>query len=323
MKAIQITGEKDSPKTGLAETLSKPIPEGHDILIKVFAAGITADEITWPELYATSSNVPGHDISGVIEAFGPSYNGPLSIGDGVFAMLRADASQGGQAEFVTATPDEVALKPTSVSHAEAAALPIPILTAWEAIFTHAKVKRGAKVLVTGASGAVGIMLVQLASRMLEAEVIGLASPKNHARLKDLGASHVIDYNSSYWPEMVKGVDAVFDTVGGAILDAAWNTVKDDGVIVTVADPPPPWAFGRGKPRQLQGHPNVSWIYFVVTASGEHLARVTNLLDEKIIEPLAVKTFPVDAAVEAWTYAGQRGRDGKAVIEFVFQDSDSQ
>ncbi|KAH7129555.1 hypothetical protein B0J13DRAFT_139431 [Dactylonectria estremocensis] len=319
MRAIQIIGDRDSPEISLTETLPKPIPKEHEILVKVVAAGITADEITWPEVYATSSRVPGHDISGVIESIGTTYNGPLSIGDHVFAMLRADANQGGQAEYAIATTDEVALKPASLSHIEAAALPIPILTAWESIFTHANLQKGAKVLVTGASGAVGSMLVQLASRMLEAEVIGLASPKNHARLKDLGASQVINYNSSDWPDKVNDVDAVFDTVGGAVLDKTWNTVKKDGVIITVADPPPPWAFGRGKPRQLQGHPGVKWLHFVVTASGEHLARVATLLDEDVIRPLVTNTFPVEAAVEAWKYAGQRGRVGKAVIEFVSQD----
>ncbi|MBE3041509.1 alcohol dehydrogenase catalytic domain-containing protein, partial [Candidatus Bathyarchaeota archaeon] len=142
MKAIQITGAKSDPKITLTDTLSKPIATGEQVLIKVHAAGITADEITWPELYEASTRVPGHDVSGVVEALGPEYDGPLSVGSEVFAMLRASADQGGQAEYVTAALDEVTLKPSSISHAEAAALPIPVLTAWEAIHTHAKIQRG-------------------------------------------------------------------------------------------------------------------------------------------------------------------------------------
>lgn len=316
MKAVQITGDKGAHQIRLTDTLPRPTPKGRDILIKVFAAGITADEVSWPELYSTSNRVPGHDISGVIEDLGPEYNGSLSIGDSVFAMLRANTSQGGQAEYAIASPNEVALKPTSISHQEAAALPIPILTAWEAIFTHAKVPKEGKVLVTGASGAVGVMLVQIASRLLDAKVIALASAQNHARLMELGASQVFDYMSPNWYQIIKDADAVFDTVGDATLDKAWNTLKRDGAIVTVADPPPPWAFGRGKPEQLQDHPDVTWVYFVVTSCSEHLARVATLLDEGSLEPLAIKTFPVENAVHAWAYGGQRGRKGKAVIEFV-------
>ncbi|KAF7551443.1 hypothetical protein G7Z17_g5029 [Cylindrodendrum hubeiense] len=316
MKAIQITGDKGAHQIRLTDTLPKPIPDGQNILIKVFAAGINADEVTWPELYATSSRVPGHDISGVVEAFGPEYNGPLSIGDSVFAMLRADTPQGGQAEYTIASPIEVAPKPTSISHREAAALPIPILTAWEAIFTHAKTQKGDKILVTGASGAVGVMLVQIASRLLNAEVIALASPQNHARLKELGASQVISYNSPDWQQAIKDVDAVFDTVGGIILDKSSNTVKKDGVIVTVADPPPPWAFGGGKPQKHQDHPDVKWVYFVVTPRSETLARVAALLDEGSFYPLLVKAFPVEDALEAWAFGDQRGRQGKPVIEFA-------
>ena len=129
MKAIQITGAKSDPRITLTDTLTKPIATGTHVLVKVHAAGITADEITWPELYEASTRVPGHDVSGVLEALGPEYDGPLSVGSEVFAFLRASTDQGGQAEYVTADSDEVNLKPSSLSHTQAAAHPIPILTA--------------------------------------------------------------------------------------------------------------------------------------------------------------------------------------------------
>ncbi|KAK5994029.1 putative zinc-binding oxidoreductase-like protein [Cladobotryum mycophilum] len=316
MKAVQITGVKAAYKIVLTNALPKPVPKGSDILIKVHAAGITADEVTWSELYDSSTRVPGHDISGVVEALGPEYNGPIVAGNSVYAMLDAATGQGGQAEYVTAKADEIALKPTSISHAEAAALPIPVLTAWEAIFEKAKLERGSKILVTGASGAVGIMLVQLAHHILGAEVIGLASAKNYARLLELGASRVIDYNSNNWEETIKGVDAVFDTVGNSTLAKAWHTVKSDGIIVTVADPPPPWAFGMGKPEELLTHPKVRWDYFVVKARGDTLSKAATLLETGPVKPLPIKAFGVADALEAWKFAAQRGRDGKVVIKFV-------
>ncbi|SPN96545.1 uncharacterized protein DNG_00068 [Cephalotrichum gorgonifer] len=315
MKAIRITGTKDAHHISLT-SFPIPVPKDKDILIKVHAAGITADEVTWPELYASTSRIPGHDISGTVESLGPSYSGPISVGDEVYAMLRASVSQGGQAEYVIAAPDEVARKPASISHVQAAALPIPVLTAWEAISEHAKLERGAKVLITGASGAVGLLLVQLARRLFDAEIIALASPRNHGVLKELGVSQAVDYNLLAWENTISDVDAVFDTVGGPTLSKTWSTVKEDGVIVTVGDPTPHWAFGRGEPDELKLHPRVKWVYFIVTARAEPLVKVASLIDEGVVKSIPIKVFEAEEGVEAWKYAARRGKEGKAVIEFV-------
>src|SRR5690554_4928910 len=117
MKAIQITGPKSDPKVTLTTTFPKPSATGTSILVKVHAAGITADEITWPELYASSTRIPGHDVSGVVEALGPDYKGSLSRGDEVYAVLRASTDQGAQAEYVVVEDqDDITLKPRSISH---------------------------------------------------------------------------------------------------------------------------------------------------------------------------------------------------------------
>lgn len=316
MKAVQITGSSGNHNITLSTTAAKPAPKHSDILVKVHAAGITADEVTWPELYNSSTRIPGHDVSGVVDALGPSYTGPLKNGDEVFAMLKAASDAGGQAEYVLISPEEITRKSSSISHAQASALPIPFLTAWEAIFQHAKVEKGSKVLVTGASGAVGLVLVQIAAKVLDCEVVALASAKNHEYVKSLGASVLVDYHTPNWEDSIRGVDAVFDTVGEETLAKTWKCVKPNGSIVTVADPPPPWSFGQGKPQELKEHPDVKWIYFVVTASGEALSKLTSLIDEGKLEPIPVKTFGVDKAVEAWEYSAKRGKEGKPVIEFV-------
>lgn len=316
MKAIQITGAVGSHKITLTQTADKPVPQDDQILVKVHAAGITADEVTWPELYESSTRIPGHDVSGVVEGFGPKYTGSLKIGDAVFAMLKASSDAGGQAEYVLITPKEIAPKPVTISHAQASALPIPFLTAWEAIYQHAKVQKGSKVLVTGASGAVGLILVQIASKVLGCEVVALASAKNHEYLKSLGASVLVDYHTPNWEDSVNGVDAVFDTVGEKTLAKSWKCVKSNGSIVTVADPPPPWSFGRGTPVELKDHPDVKWFYFVVTADGDVLSKLTSFLGEGKLVPIPIKTFGIGEGLEAWEYGGQRGREGKAVIAFV-------
>jgi NADPH:quinone reductase-like Zn-dependent oxidoreductase len=324
MKAIQILGPKTHPRVTLNP--SQPLPptpnsnsDTRSLLIRVHSAGLTADETTWPELYTNPTRIPGCDISGAVAALPPTYTGPLSVGDAVYAMLHGDRGSG-QAEYVYAREDEVALKPRTLSHAQAAALPIPVLTAWEALFKRAApVRDGARVLVTGASGAVGRMVVQLAKQKLAgARVVALASQGKHEILQELGADETVDYATLGWEREVgaKSVDVVFDAAGGEVLAKAWTTVKDDGVVVTVADPPPAWAFDKGVvPKETEGRPRLRHVYFIVSPDNEALREVTGLLDQGALKPLPVVEFPVDKGVEAWEFAKQRGRQGKAVINF--------
>lgn len=317
MKAVQILGERGNHRLVLASSLPKPVTKADEILIKVHAAGITADEVSWVEVYKTPSRIPGHDISGVVEELGPLYDGSLSIGDEVFAMLDADRGQG-MAEYAVASASEVALKPKSISHAEAAALPIPVITAWEALSRHAKLTPRSRVLVTGASGAVGVMAVQLAKVLLDAEVVALASAAKHEYLWQLpsGVSDVVDYKTPGWETKIGQVDAVFDTVGGEVLSRTWTAVKGDGVIVTVADPPPRWALEKGVvPVELASKPGVTYTYFVLSVDAEAMAKVAGFIDEGRVRVLDVVEFPIDQALEAWKYASHRGRAGKAVINF--------
>ncbi len=319
MKAVQILGTPESHEIVLSDSQPAPVPRGKEILVKVHASGLTADEVTWPEVYKTPSRIPGHDISGVVEQLGPDYQGPMAVGDSVFAMLHADRGQG-QAEYVAVLPDEIAHKPASISHVQAAALPIPVLTAWEALSDHAKLSHGAKILVTGASGAVGLQLVQLAKKLFDAEIIALASQQHHALLHELGASETCDYKTPDWEKSITGLDAVFDMVGGTVLGKTWGMVKSKGVIVTVADPPPPWAFGGGAPVELKTYPDVRYVYFVLSPSSEILEKAARLIDEGALEPLPVIEYAVSEAVEAWKLAANRGRAGKVVINFTSDTS---
>ena len=317
MKAIQILGDVSSPEIATNRSMVKPIPKNSELLVSVHAAGITGDEIIWPEPYASPTRIPGHDVSGVISSTGSDYQGPLEIGQEVFALLGADRGQG-QADYVICLPSEVAPKPTTLSHAEAAALPIPLLTAWEALVNHGSLKShqsGKRVLITGASGAVGTFAVQFAARVFGAHVIALASSRNHEMLRQLGASEVLDYGIIDWETKVAGVDVVFDTVGGDILGKTWECVKDDGVIVTVGDPAPAWAFGQGQAEESVDHPNVRYVHFIVSPNAEELRKAGEMIDNGSLEKLAVKSFPFDEAKAAWECARQRSRGYKVVIDF--------
>ncbi|KAF5649030.1 reticulon-4-interacting 1 like mitochondrial [Fusarium sp. NRRL 52700] len=312
MKAVQILGDMSSPQLTINHSIEEPEPVNSDILVRVHAAGVTGDEVMWGETYRRPSRIPGHDISGVITAFGPNYSGPLQIGQEVFAFLSAHTGAG-QADYIIGTPDEVALKPASLSHCEAAALPIPVLTAWE-VLDHADIHAGTRILVTGASGAVGQQFLQLIKHLTGAYVIALASATNKHLLGDV-PDEIVDYKTSNWETSVKEVDVVFDTVGGEILARTWETVKSDGVIITIGDPAPSWAFGGDEPSESLSLPGVKYKYFIVSPNVHRLGEVAKLFDEGVLKPLAVKTFPFEQAVEAWEHARQRGKGYKVVIEF--------
>ncbi|KAM3548622.1 hypothetical protein MY1884_009100 [Beauveria asiatica] len=314
MRAVQVLGEKSSPQLSLSSTFPMPSATGDEVLIRVSAAAITADEVSWPEVYE-SNRIPGHDIAGTIVSLGADYKGAAKPGDEVFAMIKAAARAGGQADYVPVSGGEIAPKPRRLSAASAAALPVPVLTAWEALQEHAAIQKGDRILVTGASGAVGTMLVQVAGRLLGAEVVALASPESHPQLRSRGASHCVDYSASGWESSFGSVDAVFDTVGGHVYEKSWRSLRQGGTMVTVADPPPPWAFNRGEAEELRENPDAKHVYFVVTANGENLEKMATFFDSGVLQPLAVVEFEAEQALEAWEYAARRGRDGKAVIRF--------
>lgn len=330
MRAVQVTGTKAHPVITLAPSLPKPTPKDDELLIKVHAAGITADELSWSELWDLEPRIPGHDISGTVEALGDRYTttgGSLSVGDEVYGMIHAWRGGLGQAEYVIVRSEEVARKPRSVSHAQAAALPIPVLTACEALEEHVEIRAGMRVLVTGASGAVGLIMVQLVSQRAGVEVIALASSQHHETLKALGASQVVDYQTPNWEDSISDVDVVLDTVGDPILAKTWKTIKNSNnsnsgspaaaaTILTVAEPPPAWDFGQGQPEELTAHPGTKWIFFIVAVKSDALEKMARLVDDGTVKPLEVERFPVETAVEAWEFAGRRGRKGKVVIEFV-------
>ena len=131
----------------------------------------------------------------------------------------------------------IAKKPAGLSHEQAAAIPVAGLTAWQALFDRAGLQRGQTVLVVGAAGGVGHLAVQFASRA-GARVIGTGSSRNRDFVLGLGADDYVDYAERDVAEATSGVDVVFDTVGGAGTESLLKTLRDGGVLVTIASVAP-------------------------------------------------------------------------------------
>ena len=171
-----------------------------------------------------------------MESVGPSGTGSSNFapGDEVYGYLGTHT--GGYAEYVAAPASEFVRKPKQIDFDSAASVPVAALTAWQGIFDEGKLTGGQRILITGASGAVGSMAVQLA-KVKGAQVIGTGSGRNEEFVRKLGAGEFIDYKKAKFEEQVSGVDVVFDTVGGDTQERAFQTLKRGGVLVSTVNPP--------------------------------------------------------------------------------------
>jgi NADPH:quinone reductase-like Zn-dependent oxidoreductase len=303
-----------------------------ELLIRVHATTIIRDELKWEE-NARNFPIPGHDVSGIIqEVHHSESDGSESTtsrnfkpGDPIFA-LTSFLRDGAFAEYTIALPSEVAHKPRGIDFREAASIPLSALTAYQALFkpAHGRLKFeengnvGAKVLITGAAGGVGVYAVQLA-KWAGARVVGTASLEESERLlTDLGIDEVVNYKQGRFEEKVNDVDVVLDTVGGETLGRTWGCVKEGGRVVAVATDSPDWALGKGDSQaareRREKYPGVSAVYFVVKPNGEQLAKIGELVEQGKVRPVVQKVVGLRQAMESYRDAQEGGVKGKIVLK---------
>jgi len=286
-----------------------PAPGPEEALIRVYAAGVTPPEALWyPTTHVKKGGprehaVPGHEFSGVIAALGGDARG-FHVGQEVYG-LNDWFSNGATAEFCLTQPSSIAPKPASLSHAEAASVPIGALTAWQGLFDRAGLKAGERVFVHGGAGAVGVFAIQLARRA-GAHVMTTASARNKDYLAELGAEQVIDYHSERFEERVGKVDVVFDGVGGETLRRSWGVLTPGGRLVTIASDGEAATDERTKAA-----------FFIVEPNQRQLIEIARLLDQGEIKPCVNGIVPLAQASAAYFgTAGQAQGRGKVVINVV-------
>jgi NADPH:quinone reductase-like Zn-dependent oxidoreductase len=211
-----------------------------ELLVKVVAASVNPVDWKVREGYLAQM-IPhplpltlGWDLSGVVAAAGSAVHG-WQAGDAVFS--RPDLKRNGTyAEFVAVRAAECARKPATISHVEAASLPLAGITAWEALVTAAQLQRGQRVLVHAGSGGVGSLAIQIAKDR-GATVFATTSARNRALVESLGADQVIDYTATRFSDAVPPVDVVFDTLGGQVQEESWSVLRPGGMLVSIVSPP--------------------------------------------------------------------------------------
>jgi NADPH:quinone reductase-like Zn-dependent oxidoreductase len=235
MKAVHIH-EQGGPEVLRFEDVPRPEPGANEVLVKIRAAGVNPVDWKIREGQLGKIALPaimGIDFSGEIEALGPEVT-EFRVGEAVFGSV-ADES-GSYAEYALAPVSQIVEKPKGLDDTQAAALPVPGITAWQALFDQAKLQPGQKILIHGASGSVGSLAVQFA-KLKGAYVIGTASGSNADLVRGLGVDEFIDYRAKRFENVVRDVDVVFDTVGGETQDRSWKVLKKGGVLVSIVQPP--------------------------------------------------------------------------------------
>lgn len=313
MIAIRLHG-RGGPEQFVCEDSPAPTQEAGDAVIRVHACSITRAELTWPPVHTAPDGstrpfiIPGHEVSGVVEAVAPDVR-EVKAGDEVYALVDFDRV-GGAAEYVAVRAADTAPKPSSLSHVEAAAVPLAGLTAWQALFNQAGLSEGQSVLIHGAAGGVGTYAVQFA-RLAGARVIGTAQAKDEGLLRELGADEVIDYTATRFEDEVAGVDVVFDAVGGETLERSWRVLRRGGVLVTIAS-----SEGANPPDKRAAEFGVRGIFFIVRPDRGQLIEIARLIDGGKVRPVIGSVFPLARAREAFGQGIGGGRPGKIVLRVV-------
>lgn len=314
MKAIFIEdfGGPEQLKMG---RLPIPMPGANEVQIQIICSAV--NPVDWKiRVGMLQKRMPHHfpvvlgwDASGVISAIGSNVQN-FKVGDEVFAYCRKSTIHDGTyAEYICYKAEDVALKPQNISFAQAAAIPLAGLTAWQALFDSAGLQKGESVLIQAGAGGVGSLAIQFA-KLAKAHVITTARKTNHDYVKSLGADRVVDYKESSLEEEVKkfapkGLDVVFDTLGGDALKESYALLKPTtGRIVSIVEPPD---------EALAASYKVKPFYVFVNPNGKELQHISDLIQSGKVKPIHIQQMPLEKAAEAQEQSRQGHVQGKIVL----------
>jgi NADPH2:quinone reductase len=300
------------PEVLQVRDVNRPEPEHHELLVKVIAAGTNPVDAKiraaggW-----TGTKLPavlGYDASGVVEKVGAAVE-DFKPGDEVFFTPEIFGNRHGTyAEYAPVPAAIVARKPQSLSHVEAAAVPLAGGTAWEAIVRRLAVRVGETVLIHGGAGGVGAFAVQFA-KASGAYVVATAGTANQRVLKELGVDLPLDYTKVDVNEVVReavgAVDAVFDTVGG-LLEAGQSITRDFGRLATILTPEGDFTHAYLHNQTIHG--------VFLTRERRRLEELTPLFERGQARVLIEQVLPLDRVTDAHSRLDSGHGAGKVVLQ---------
>jgi NADPH2:quinone reductase len=305
----------------------RPEPAPGQVLVRIHASAVNPLDLKIHSGEAAHARHPlpgilGIDLAGVVESVGAGVT-QFGAGDEVYGMTGGVGGlQGSLAEYAAVDANMLAPKPKNIGMREAASLPLVFITAWEGLVDRAKLRAGQKVLVQGGAGGVGHIAVQIA-HAFGAEVFATGSLKDRAYLEQLKASF-IDYHATPVTEYVashtagRGFDLVYDTVGGAILDASFNAVTRFGHVVSALG----WGTHALAPLSFRAasYSGVFTLLPILTGEGrahhgEILREATKLCEAgQIVPKLDPRHFTLATIDQAYDAIRTRTATGKIVVD---------
>lgn len=253
--------------------------------------------------------IPGWDVAGRVAGVGSETSG-FRVGDEVFAYCRKPICQWGTyAEYVCCPFSSAAFKPKTLTMAQAAAIPLVALTAWQTLFDYCKLSAGMTILVHAGAGGVGSFAIQMAKR-IGAYVYTTASRANHEYVKDLGADVAIDYcNDDFVQRMQElepeGVDVVYDCVGKEVLTRSYPLVKRGGCLPTIA---------AAHDKAILQERDIQGICLIVRPNGQQLTEIGRLIDDGQLKVPRVEELALEQAEEAHRRSQKGHTVGKLVLK---------
>lgn len=292
------------------EEIPTPTPAPDEVQIAIKYAAINpvdwkiAEGMLKTRMEYTFPITLGWDASGVISAVGNNVTS-YKVGDEVFAYCKKEIMHDGAfAQFICLPAQNVAHKPTSLSFAEAAAVPLCSLTAWQALHESAKLKKGETILIQAGAGGVGSFAIQFA-KQIGAHIITTARTSNHDYVKMLGADEAIDYTQTNVTDYPHNLDVLFDCAGGDTLTASYPLVKEGGRLITIA----------GVIDQLLADKYKLKTDFVfVQPSGAQLKQIAQLIDDGTITAPRVQEMPFERVETALNKSREGHVQGKMVLQ---------
>jgi NADPH:quinone reductase-like Zn-dependent oxidoreductase len=304
---IEAYGE---PEVLHLKEVAKPVAGAEEVLVRVRAAGVNPVDVKTRAGKGVAGRLHGFpvilgwDISGVVEDVGPGV-ASFAVGDEVYGMVRFPEEGRAYAQYVAAPAGDLAIKPKSLTHAEAAAVPLVALTSWQALFDAADLQPGQRVLIHAAAGGVGHVAVQLA-RWKGAHVVGTASAAKADFVRSLGAHEVVDYTAGPFEERVAPVDVVLDSLAGEVQERSLSVLKPGGILVSILG----LTASEARAQEL----GVRMTRILVHTGTDQLARISRLIDAGELRPVVAATFPLAAAAAAHRASETHHTAGKIVLE---------
>lgn len=310
MKAIRLHEYGGYENLKLEDNVPEPVAGEGQALVDIYSSSINPFDTFVIKGYMKDVKpvvlpfTPGGDFSGVVLNVGPGV-GNFKVGDEVYGTaIVFSGGTGAYADRALVNVKRMALKPRVLGFEDAASMPLVGVSAIQALMENIKLQKGQKVLIHGGAGGIGTVAIQLAKH-IGAYVATTVSVDDIEFVKSLGADQALDYRSEKFEEKLKDFDAVYDTIGGEVMEKSFKVLKKGGVLTSM----------KGAPdTELANQYGVTGIATNTSNNTDRLNILTQLIDQKVITPQVEKIFPLEQSEAAFVYKEQSHPRGKVVIK---------